>query len=84
MYLEILTVANLGDEVTTEMRVFVGPFETETARSEFRDYWEAKAGNSAQVKFLSQEVLPEGWTPFPPNEFRGFLHVQIELPPEEE
>jgi hypothetical protein len=88
MYLEILTVANLGGGTTSEVRVFVGPFENEDARLKFREHWEGQLNsnehNPNQVKFLSQDCLPKSdWSPVPPDEFRGFLRAYVELPGEE-
>ena len=88
MYLEILTIANHGGGIASEIRMFVGPFESEDARVQFREHWEAQLNseghNPNQAKFLSQDCLPDSeWSPGPPAEFRGFLRAYVELPEEQ-
>jgi len=85
MYLEIVTVAHDVDEVfglfSSEIKVFVGPFKSLAQRDLFREHWERQLNSSGrhnanQVKFLSQDCLPEGWgVAMAPGQFRGFKRI---------
>ena len=84
MYLEIVTVAHDVDEVfgpfNSEIKIFVGPFKSQEHRDLFREHWERQLNsgnhNSNQVKFLSQDELPEGWeAAMTPGQFRGFKRI---------
>ena len=81
MYLEIVTVAHDVDETfgpfTSQIRVFVGPFDSGEHRELFREHWDRQLNslshNPNQIKFLSQNELPEGWgAAMAPEQFRGF------------
>lgn len=83
MYLEIVTVAHDADEAfgqfTAQTRVFVGPFDSNEQRYVFREHWKSQlklsGHNPNQVKFLSQDELPEGWSAMAPGLFRGFARI---------
>jgi hypothetical protein len=84
MYLEVLTIGHDVDEVfgpfNSQLKVFVGPFTSQEQRELFREHWERQLNsdkhNANQVKFLSQDELPEGWGPaMTPGQFRGFKRI---------
>ena len=84
MYLEIVTIARVVNEemgqFSLEIKVFVGPFKSSEQRDLFREHWERQLNsddhNPNQVKFLSQDELPDGWcAAMTPSQFSGFKRI---------